>query len=334
VQIGKSYPSPSLRLASLDTLRGAAILAVICSHILGAFSLTETLDNSFLYLGRGGVTLFFLLSGYLIFRNVQAQPITTFICRRFFKVMPAYWCNIIVILIADLSIDNFSHFSIRSYLASLLVVSDVLGIQAVSGVFWTLLIEIKFYVFIALQYAFFGRRHIHAILALLILLNLTFWAARGHGSLTLVYFPVFYLGIEIALAEEALWQRSTLARLIVVALVLAGNLYLCLDQQALAAAGYLLGCAIFFVVILRKNLSNRLAGLLGVTSYSNYLYHSIVVGSVFMIVSPHSGPTSIVAVVVAFIATTIIAAAFYGLVEVPMVRFGRLLSGRRAVFPK
>ena len=206
----------------------------------------------------------------------------------------------------------------------------MLGIQAVSGVFWTLLIEIKFYVFIAIQYALLGRRHMHAILVGLVLFEVIAWTIRGHGSLTLAYFPVFYLGIEIALAEESEWNRCALLRLAAVTLLLSGSLCLCLDQQNYSAAGYLVGGAVLFVVILRSNFSNRLASFIGVTSYSNYLYHPIIAGGVFAMVTPRPGSTSIAAVVVAFVAATAIAAAFYGLIEAPMVRLGRRLTARRS----
>ncbi len=323
--------APAERLASLDSLRGAAILAVLCSHFLGAVGLGRGFDDAVVDLGRGGVTLFFLLSGYLIFRNVQVQPASTFLWRRFFKVMPAYWLNIAVILVADLLDAGAAHFPARSYLACFFAMSDLLGVQAVSGVFWTLLIEIKFYAFIAIQYRVLGRRHLHAVLAALLLLELAFRADRGHGSLTLAYFPVFYLGIEISLAEAAGWHPRAMRRLAAVALLLAGSLYLCLDQHRLGAAGYLLASAAVFVVALRGRLSNRLAGFMGLTSYSNYLYHSIVAGVVFAWLGTGRGPVASLAVLAAaLLAATAAATALYRLVEVPMVGLGRRLTTRRA----
>ncbi len=319
------------RLASLDSLRGAAILAVLCSHFLGVLHFGQEIDDAIVDLGRGGVTLFFLLSGYLIFRNVQVQPLGTFLCRRFFKVMPAYWLNIAIILVADLSLAGAAHFSARSYLASTFAVSDLLGVEAVSGVFWTLLIEIKFYAFIAIQYAVFGRRHLHLVFALLLLFEMAVWAHRGHGSLTLSYFPVFYLGIEISLAEAEGWSSRAVLRLTAVALLLAGSLYLCLDQHQLGAAACLLAGAGVFVVALRAGISNRLAGFMGVTSYSNYLYHSIIAGSLFAMFGAGRGTGAFLpALVAVFIATTVAATLSYRLVEVPMVNLGRRLTARPA----
>ena len=58
-------------------------------------------------LGRGGVILFFLLSGYLIFRSVEREPTSTFLSRRMFKIFPAYSVN--VALIFALGYFNSDH---------------------------------------------------------------------------------------------------------------------------------------------------------------------------------------------------------------------------------
>ena len=316
------------RMLSLDTLRGVAIIAVLISHLFSTMRLGETADQALIALGRGGVTLFFLLSGYLIFRNVQVQSFSTFISRRFFKLMPAYWLNIIVILMADLTIDTFTHFPLRSYLASFLAVSDVLGIEAVSGVFWTLLIEIKFYVVIAIQYALLGRRHIHSIFAALVAFGVLAWAIRGHGSQTLAYFPVFYLGIEIRLAEEEHWSRRALARVAAVMTALAVSLYLTLDQFKLGSAGYLVVSTVLFVVVLRGDFSNRVIGFLGLTSYSNYLFHSLAAGCVFATLGMQQGAAAIAVIAVAFIVASAAAVVLYHAVEVPMVDLGRRVTAR------
>lgn len=315
------------RTDSLDSLRGLAIAGVLGSHLMGAAGLDALHSPLVFGLGRGGVTLFFLLSGYLIFRNVRTQPTGVFLCRRFFKVMPSYWLNILVILAADLSLDGFAHFPLKSYIASAAASSDLLGIEAVSGVFWTLLIEIKFYLFIALQYRLLGQRHLHKVLLGLLALEGLAWALRGHGSLTLSYFPVFYLGIEIALAEDAGWTGRAMARLGVVTALLSASLLAFLDQSGLLAALTLMLGTGGFVLLFRLDLSHRLAGFLGATSYSNYLYHSIVAGSVLAMfdVSRHPGSLPL-ALAVAFAAALLAAALLYGLVEVPMVRCGRYLS--------
>ena len=317
--------SPSTtRSGSLDSLRGVAIGAVVCSHGLAGVGIGADPDSAVMALGRGGVTLFFLLSGYLIFRSVERERLPVFLSRRFFKVLPSYWLAILVILALDLTLPAAEHFGWKAYVADALAFADLLGTGDVSGVFWTLLIEIKFYAFIALQYAVLGRRHMHLVLAGLLALEAVAWAVRGHGSMTLAYFPVFYLGIELALAEEAGWTRAAPVRVAVVTGVLALSLVVFLDRMNLWSAGYLVGSAALFIGAVRAGARNRLLVFLGITSYSTYLYHSLIMGAVFAVAGLPPAAMFATGALVAVAAGAVLTAA----VEKPFVRLGRLLETR------
>ncbi|MCF2524462.1 acyltransferase family protein [Bradyrhizobium sp. G127] len=80
----KSLPSdPNVnRIPSLDALRGIAILMVNLGHFIPARVALGDASYHVVSLGRGGVVLFFLLSGYLVFRNIEKQDTATFISRR------------------------------------------------------------------------------------------------------------------------------------------------------------------------------------------------------------------------------------------------------------
>lgn len=318
------------RFGSLDSLRGVAIGAVVCSHGLAGVGLGAGADSAVIALGRGGVTLFFLLSGYLIFRSVQREPLPVFLSRRFFKVMPSYWLAILVILALDLTIPAAEHFGWKAYAADALAVADLLGTGDVSGVFWTLLIEIKFYAFIAIQYAVLGRRHMHLVLAGLLVLEGAAWFLRGHGSMTLAYFPVFYLGIELALAEEAGWTRAALGRVAAVTGVLALSLFVFLDRMNLWSAGYLVASAVLFVVVHREGASNRALVFLGLTSYSTYLYHSLIMGAVFAALLTTAALPAVAIFALGVLAAVAAGAVLYAVVEKPCVRLGRRLETPRA----
>ena len=86
--------SQSKRILSLDSIRGIAILMVVVAHFLPLRIDLGQSGYHVVSLGRGGVLLFFLLSGYLIFRNVEWQPLPTFLSRRLFKIFPAYCVNV------------------------------------------------------------------------------------------------------------------------------------------------------------------------------------------------------------------------------------------------
>ena len=151
-------PQRQQRFLALDTMRGVAILMVIFGHFLPGRVVFGPFAHHVTSLGRGGVLLFFLLSGYLIFRNVERQDTAIFLSRRLFKIFPAYTINVALIFLFGLFTAGHENWNLKLLLANLFMVQDVFGQDMLNGVYWTLLIEIKFYVFIALQYLFLRDR--------------------------------------------------------------------------------------------------------------------------------------------------------------------------------
>lgn len=102
--------APDRRLPPLDGLRALAALAVLLAHV--AFQTGLTTDVTVGTLGdlasrlELGVTLFFLLSGFLLYRPyAQAHlagrpvPVTrTYLRNRALRVLPAYWLLVVVAL--------------------------------------------------------------------------------------------------------------------------------------------------------------------------------------------------------------------------------------------
>ena len=86
------------RVPSLDGLRAVSIALVIFSHLCGTRGfLGERVGNVFA-LGELGVTVFFVISGYLITTLLLAEIETTgrislprFYLRRTFRIVPAYY---------------------------------------------------------------------------------------------------------------------------------------------------------------------------------------------------------------------------------------------------
>ena len=88
---GPNMNSLARRNQSLDVLRGAAILLVLCDHYVIP-------DRSFMKLGGIGVDLFFVLSGFLIsgllfseLRKTGAIHVGRFLIRRGLKIYPAFY---------------------------------------------------------------------------------------------------------------------------------------------------------------------------------------------------------------------------------------------------
>ena len=134
------------RIPTLDGWRGIAILLVVLDHT--QTSLLNRYVWPFAQTGGHGVTIFFVLSGFLITSKLVESPIDLkrFYIRRFFRLMPAAWTYLAGVLLLGLvtgvhldSVAGFSSciFFYRNF--------EGLGAGALTGHFWSLSLEEQFY---------------------------------------------------------------------------------------------------------------------------------------------------------------------------------------------
>ena len=327
----ESASSPEYRLdrpqrfLALDTMRGVAILMVLFGHFLPDRIVFGELAHHVTSLGRGGVLLFFLLSGYLIFRNVERQDTTIFLSRRLFKIFPAYSINVALIFLFGLFTAGHENLNLKVLLANLFMVQDIFGQDLLNGVFWTLLIEIKFYAFIALQYLLLRDRGLLVIPLVFIMVNTAIWLTRGHASVLLTFFPAFYVGIQIYRAERRNWDRIGTLTACGLAALVALSLFLFDEYYGGWSAVYLVGEAALIALFLRRDISSRVLNFFGRISYSDYLYHVSLGYLVFSLLGPFATWTgNLISVLVVIALTTVVAYISFRLIEVPMVAFGKL----------
>jgi peptidoglycan/LPS O-acetylase OafA/YrhL len=92
----------SRRFACLDGYRGLAAMTVVVYHVMGRLSIHldhPTLGAYTARLGNYGVTMFFLLSGFLLYRpfvvahfeSREGPSWGSFYLRRLVRIIPAYW---------------------------------------------------------------------------------------------------------------------------------------------------------------------------------------------------------------------------------------------------
>lgn len=267
------------RISALDSLRGIAILMVAACHFVPIYVLTGapgTIVGSF---GIGGVLLFFLLSGYLIFRNLHRQSPTVFFMRRCFKLIPAYWANVLIIAIMGAAIPALPHYSRSAFIANFVMLQDALRRPLVNPNYWTLVIELRFYAIIALQFYILSERHLLMIPAIVLAANIGFFFIFGRGSVLLTHIPVFYIGIEIYRAERDNWSRISLLRLAAVTVVVAAPMGIFVGEHwPIANIAYVLLWPVVFIAALRTGWHLRILNFFGRISYSFYLFHAWVVG--------------------------------------------------------
>ena len=115
----------------LDDFRGIAILTVIFYHYFFVyFKSKEIDDNTFLFfysitndyinLGVFGVSLFFLVSGFVIPMSLKGKnpknTVYNFFIRRFFRLYPTYWFSIILIAVVILLFEDSNQYTLKQIL--------------------------------------------------------------------------------------------------------------------------------------------------------------------------------------------------------------------------
>lgn len=107
VNAGK-YPSRVQRLAVLDGYRAVAALLVVTTHVSFSTGFVLNLPLGAVFSRFDiGVAIFFLLSGFLLYRPWARAGLTgstppaigTYLKHRFFRIMPAYWTVVMAVLL-------------------------------------------------------------------------------------------------------------------------------------------------------------------------------------------------------------------------------------------
>ena len=155
---------------SLHALRGIAALAVLMFHWeqhfpaagqwLQQFFPADTVLDPTTYIGFGwmGVPLFFILSGWLLGAQVIAngpswQFLRRFWARRFFRIYPAVWAELVVLLLVAAAIPGLitqSGYDTLPFQFLLWVNLPPVMVEPLNLVWWTLPVELGFYLILPL----------------------------------------------------------------------------------------------------------------------------------------------------------------------------------------
>jgi peptidoglycan/LPS O-acetylase OafA/YrhL len=142
------------RIEVLDSLRAIAALAVVISH---------TTAHHFNF-GRYGVQLFFILSGFVIFKTVESVKTTKeFIIKRFFRLYPAYWFAVIITATVINLFSQIKHISFLEFLFNLTMFQEHFKIKNVDWSYWSLTPELFFYFYMAILIFFKATRFIFPV---------------------------------------------------------------------------------------------------------------------------------------------------------------------------
>lgn len=370
------------RFPLFDSLRAIAALSVLLFHV--AFVLEGFTDPTW---GRYatqlniGVTIFFLISGFLLYRPfVRARyagdpppALGAYATRRLFRIVPAYWVALALIALWIGLPVVFDHAYFHFTFTHVYNRQDLLtGV----GHTWTLAVEMTFYAFLPL-WAFLVRRlprrterefllsellPLAAIFGLALVWNLTM-LERVKGLVLFSpevavlprFLDHFALGMALAVASVVLagrerrplvvrvveaspWLPWALAAGGYVVLANLGSNYISADVEPVRhelrglIAACLLAPAIFGESqggLVRRVLAWPPLLWIGLVSYSLYLWHPAIAQKiVYTQLDENVG--WVLPAFLAVVASIVVAAVSFYVVERPALRLGqRLASGRR-----
>ncbi|MFZ4760242.1 MAG: acyltransferase family protein, partial [Burkholderiaceae bacterium] len=143
------------RLDQLDGLRAIAALSVLAFHFTTRYDqvLVHAAPPAFeVPWGGYGVHLFFVISGFVILMTIErgAGP-AAFVRSRFARLFPTYWVAVLGtwLLLRFAALPGHQR-SVPELLANLTMVHGYFGIASVDGVYWSLGVELLFYLWMLL----------------------------------------------------------------------------------------------------------------------------------------------------------------------------------------
>lgn len=320
--------SSSRNIPSLDGLRAISIIFVIASHthrMLTGASSRSTWVN-WRYYGVLGVTVFFVISGYLITKLLLKELDTTgsirlrhFYARRAFRIFPAFY--VYLAFIGVLWSMGVVQQTFGCYIAAFTYTWNYYPYTAgwTLGHVWSLCIEEQFYLCWPLLLLWVGKARGLRIALFIILLSpfirvATYEIAplmRGHlGMMLHTRIDTLLFGCALAILTQDPASVAKLQRLCH-PLFLGGLLFLVLFVSPVLSARFggsynepieqtLLGASIslllFYCIQWPKASAGRVLNLspirhLGVISYSIYLWQQIFDGTNPVIQTHHLGLT-------------------------------------------
>ena len=275
----------SLRENYIDSLRGIAILFVVIFHYTYHYS-NEYLfrSNNFSFdIGRygwSGVDIFFIVSGFCIAMTItKSMNFYEFVIRRFARLYPAYF-------IAGLITLCFYHFfdlpgrevDWLTGFMNLIFANFVPGLnyQYIDGIYWALIVEIKFYLFFGLVFFLLKdlKKSIYTWFLICIFGNILLIYDKKTYIFFTSIFPhanFFLLGLSIYY-----FKKISILSKILISIFLIVSLIINERYAGFEIYFILMILSVFFTLHKQVNFKIKYLPYLGLLSYTWYLTHNAV----------------------------------------------------------
>jgi peptidoglycan/LPS O-acetylase OafA/YrhL len=281
------------RLLEIDVLRGfAAVFVVMFHYTMGTGHLEKIFNAGFM-----GVELFFIISGFVIFMTLnKINNAKEFVLGRVARIYPPYWFCVTLYAVVKLYFNqaSFNIAFLKVYVANLTMMQTFFHQGSIDAVYWTLLIELTFYLFAVLLYINNLKKFEivgFAVVALIAFYSMyisshisTEWNLRVLRYAGLVdFFPLFLSGV---IYYKLKFESKNVLRFALLAFCFAVQISM---YHVTADRTKWISFNTYFIIILLYNItfllySYNLLGFIlnkpgiftGKISYSLYLTHGII----------------------------------------------------------
>ncbi|UYN99848.1 MAG: acyltransferase [Devosia sp.] len=336
---------------TIDFFRGTAILLVVLFHFTArlpdyALNITEGAPLP-LFFGWVGVYFFFIISGYCIFMTLErSETVGIYLARRFSRIYPAFAAAVLALFVFGMVFyvpsvpeANFHEVAPGPFdvILNLLFIGEI-G-EWVDGAFWSIAVEVKFYVLVAILAGFIhDKRRFTLFFAWLALIMAPIWAfstlISGAGAITpqsmlkflaiapyLSFFAVGILGRQYesgtAGAGRLLAANVAVSTVVVWIEAYSFELHDGWITASVCALVYL-GLALLFVRFVRGWSVPSIAGVtwsvshIGLLSFSWYLIHENIGMSMLATLNLYlpAGVTLVLVLVSTFLIALVFASLF------------------------
>lgn len=363
--------STSGRIVFANQLRGVAAASVAVSHLVGVFwAMRVVIGNAsftppqggpnpplfalasqpWFNFGPFGVGLFFLISGLVIPISLEKHSRANFLVARALRIYPTYVAALLIevgVLYAN------AHYWGRGFgytrwtiLSNCLLIQDLVGQPSIDLVNWTLCVELRFYLVMALVAGAVLRGNVAVLLGIaLAALGLNAAMAAGvlghrlHDPAPLAFalstaslFLVFML-IGVLFNYHLRGRIGTAALTLWIA-VMGAIFVLCWRESVFASQypavtwnyGYALAVFAGLYALRRWVPDSRVLDALAAISFPFYLVHSMVGYSILKVLMLSAGWGYLPSLAAAVAGGVLLATGLHAAVEMPTMQMGRSLT--------
>lgn len=294
-------PLPHHRLKNLDALRALAVLLVMAQHLI--IPVQEYVVGSvkqILWIPSGvpGVNLFFIISGFCIALTAErSTTVRHFWVKRLGRILPAYWAAVIltftVMWFFPLPGWNLTPVDL---IANLLLLNMTKVFPHVDSVYWSLAVELKFYLLFGIL-LWYSRKDLLKNFALLTALasavyliadGLTFRPLMliANNILIATSMPYFLVGIALYEYHQRRLSRRVTAVVVFTSIALATTL---VPQPTfiLTITPFILAALVAVALKFPHIKMPKEVLLIGLISYPLYLVHQWLGIKLMLTLSPY-----------------------------------------------